>query len=189
MEQKITINCVIGVDPGSNGGIAVFIPGQHTKALKMPKDITELRDFFAYYRENYKPVVFLEKLSVRPDDVVVQGDRAAMGKLYRVQKMMANFEHLKALIETAGIPYVLVHPGKWTAYLGLRLVRKNGPKETKQERKNRYKKFAQKNYPGINVTLWNADALNILHFGRWALVNEPKWVKANLPEREYQKLF
>lgn len=189
MENKIKIDCVVGIDPGSNGGLAVFIPGQNTKVTKMPKDITELRDFFAYYVENYNPIVFLEKLSVRPDDVVVQGDRAAMGKLYRIQKMMANFEHLKALIETSGIPYVLVHPGKWTAYLGLRLVRKNGPKEMKRERKNRYKEFAQKNYPEINVTLWNADALNILHFGRKVLVNDPNWVKANLPGREYEKLF
>lgn len=189
MENKIKINCVIGVDPGANGGLAVFIPGQLVRTVKMPKDITELRDFFAYYVENYKPIVFLEKLSVRPDDVMVQGDKAAMGKMYRVQKMMANFEHLKALIEMAGIPYVLVHPGKWTAYLGLRLVRKFEPKETKQERKNRYKEFAKKNYPGINVTLWNADALNILHFGRKVLVNDPNWVRSNIPKREYEKLF
>lgn len=189
MDKKMTISAVIGIDPGSSGGIAVFIPGGPTKVAKMPKEIRDLADFFAYYAENFKPIIFLEKLSVRPDDVVVQGDRAAMGKLYRVQKMMANFEHLKAIIETSGIPYVLVHPGKWTAYLGLRLVRKNGPKETKQERKNRYKEFAKKNYPGINVTLWNADALNILHFGRKVLVNDPNWVKSNIPKREYEKLF
>lgn len=183
------IDCVIGVDPGAAGGLAVFVPGKLAKTVKMPKDITELKEFFGYYAENYKPVVFLEKLSVRPDDVAVDGGKAALGKLYRIQKMMANYEHLKAIIEAVGIPYVMVHPGKWTSYLGLRLVRKNGSKETKQERKNRYKEFAQKNYPGINVTLWNADALNILHFGRKVLVNDPKWVKANLPEREYQKLF
>lgn len=189
MEQKIKINCVIGIDPGANGGISVFIPDRKTKVIKMPKDITELRDFFAYYAENFKPIIFLEKLSIRPDDVVADGSRANMGKMYRIQRMMANYEHLKALIEVSGIPYILVHPGKWTAYLGLRLVRKNGPKETKQERKNRYKEFAQRNYPGINVTLWNADALNILHFGRKVLVNDPNWVKSNIPKREYEKLF
>lgn len=189
MEKKMKISAVIGVDPGSNGGLAVFVPGQKAKVVKMPKDVTELKEFFGYYAENYKPVVFLEKLSVRPDDVAVDGGKAALGKLYRIQKMMANYEHLKAIIEAAGIPYVMVHPGKWTSYLGLRLVRKNGPKETKQERKNRYKEFAQKNYPGINVTLWNADALNILHFGRKVLVNDPNWVKSNIPKREHEKLF
>lgn len=183
------IDTVIGIDPGANGGIAIWSSGYNTKVIKMPKDVRDLRDFLSYYADNFKPIVFLEKLSVRPDDVMVEGDKAAMGKLYRIQRMMANYEHLKALIETAGIPYVMVHPGKWSAYLGLRLVQKNGPKETKQERKNRYKEFAKKNYPGINVTLWNADALNILHFGRKVLLNEPNWVKANLPEREHQKLF
>ena len=188
MENKIKINCVIGVDPGAGGGLAVFIPGQMTKAVKMPKDITDLCDFFAYYRENYKPVVFLEKLSVRPDDVVVQGDRAAMGKLYRIQRLMANFEHLKALIETAGIPYVMVHPMTWQTKLKLR-CRTPGFVESKADRKHRYKDKAASLYPEIKTTLWNADALLLMHFGRWALVNEPKWVKAQLPEREYQKLF
>ena len=186
METKIKINCVIGIDPGASGGIAVFIPGQHTKALKMPKDITELRDFFAYYKENFQPIVFLEKLSVRPDDVKVEGDRAAMGKLYRIQKLMANFEHLKALIETAGIPYVMVHPLSWQTKLKLRV---RGEQVEKAERKKRYQERAAYLYPEIKVTLWSADALLLMHFGRWALVNEPKWVKTNLPEREYQKLF
>lgn len=186
MEQTIKINCCIGVDPGSGGGIAVYIPGRHTKVLKMPKDISELRDFFAYYNDNFKPIVFLEKLSVRPDDVLVQGDHAAMGKLYRIQKMMANFEHLKALIETAGIPYVLVHPLHWQTKLKLRI---RGQHEEKATRKRRYRDAAAQLYPGINVTLWNADALLLMHYGRWALVNEQKWVKEQLPEREYQKLF
>ena len=186
MENKVTINCVIGIDPGANGGIAIFIPGQNVKAVKMPKDITALRDFLTYYAENYKPIVFLEKLSVRPDDIATDGDKANMGKFYRIQKMMANFEHLKALIETAGIPYVMVHPMTWQTKLKLR---ERGKKEEKKDRKRRYQQYAAKQYPEINVTLWNADALLIMHFGRYVLVNEPKWVKEQLPEREYQKLF
>lgn len=186
MEQKIKINCVIGVDPGSNGGLAVFVPGQNAKVVKMPKDVTELRDFFVYYADNYKPVVFLEKLSVRPDDVAVQDNRAAMGKLYRIQRLMANYEHLKAVIEMSGVPYVMVHPMTWQTKLNLRT---RGVHEEKAERKKKYQREAAKLYPEIKVTLWNADALLIMHFGRWALVNDAKWVKANLPEKERQKLF
>lgn len=186
MVQKIIINCVIGIDPGANGGIAVFIPGQKEKAVKMPKDLKDLSDFFGYYAENYKPIVFIEKLSIRPDDVLINGDKAAMGKIYRIQRMMANFEHLKALIETAGIPYVLVHPISWQTKLKLRV---KGEKVEKAERKRRYQAYAGRLYPLTKVTLWNADALLIMHFGRWALVNDQKWVKAQLPEREYQKLF
>lgn len=182
--MNFEFDTIIGIDPGAAGGIAIFQPGKITRTVKMPKEIRELGEFFSYYAENFRPLVFLEKLSVRPDDV-----KDNPGKIYRIQQMLANYEHLKALLENVGLPYVLVHPGKWTAYLGLRLVRKGCIKETKQERKNRYKKYAQKNYPEVNVTLWNADALNILHFGRKILVNDPNWVKSNLPKKELEKLF
>lgn len=186
MENKIKIDCVIGVDPGAAGGLAVFVPGQKAKVVKMPKDVTELKEFFGYYAENYKPVVFLEKLSVRPDDVAVDGGKAELGKLYRIQKMMANYEHLKAIIEAVGIPYVMVHPMSWQTKLNLRV---KGEKVEKRGRKKRYQMRAAALYPEVKATLWSSDALLIMHFGRWALVNEPKWVKANLPEREYEKLF
>ena len=177
------IDCVIGVDPGSAGGIAVFIPGNNVKTVKMPKNIADLRDFLGYYATNFHPIVFIEKLSVRPDDVAVEGNK--MGKLYRIQKMMANYEHLKAIIETAGIPYVMVHPLSWQTKLKLRV---RGSKEEKADRKRRYRDTAAKMYPG-NVTLWNADAILIMHFGRWALVNDAQWVKSNLPKREQDKIF
>lgn len=187
MENKLKINCVIGIDPGASGGIAIFIPGANVKTVKMPKDISDLRDFFSYYQENYKPIIFLEKLSVRPDDVSVEGGgRANLGKLYRIQQMMANFEHLKAMAESSGIPYILCHPMTWQAKLKLRV---HGQKEEKADRKRRYQAHAAQLYKGVNVTLWNADALLIMHFGRWALVNDAKWVKSNLPSREHDKLF
>lgn len=187
MEKELKISAIIGVDPGASGGIAVYIPdGQIVKTLKMPKDLSELRDFFAYYAENYCPLVFLEKLSVRPDDINVSEGTANMGKLYRVQKMMANYEHLKALVETSGIPYCLCHPMTWQTKLRLRI---RGAKEDKAERKRRYQSAAARNYPGIKVTLWNADALMIMHFGRWALMNDRDWVLQQIPKREYNKLF
>ena len=144
MENKIKIDCILGIDPGAQGGIAVYIPGQHAKTVKMPKDVRDLRDFFQYYAENYRPMAFLEKLSVRPDDV-----KDNPGKIYRIQQMLANFEHLKVLLESAGIPYVLVHPISWQTKLKLRI---KGQHEEKAERKRRYKEVAEKNYPEVKVT-------------------------------------
>lgn len=175
------IDTVLGIDPGANGGIAVFQPGQLTKTVKMPKDIRGLSDFFHYYADNFKAIVFLEKLAVRPDDV-----RDNPGKIYRIQQMMANYEHLKALLETAGIPYVLTHPMKWQTALKLRMP---GGGEGKGDRKRRYKTVAEAHYPECRVTLWNADALLIMHFGRWALRNDIKWVAANLPEYMREKVL
>lgn len=187
MEQKIKINCVIGIDPGANGGIAVFIPGAKVKTVKNPKDVTDLSEFLQYYKDNYNPIVFLEKLSVRPDDVAVgPNDKANMGKLYRIQKMIANYEHLKSIIEVIGIPFALVHPASWQTKLKLRV---QGQKEEKADRKRRYAKIAGDLYQDAKVTLWNADALLIMHFGRWALVNTPNWVRENIPGRERHKLF
>ncbi len=188
MEKSLKTDVIISVDPGiSNGGICVFIPGQQIKTIKMPKDIRDLADFFKYYAETYKPIVFLEKLSVRPDDVeMMPNGKPNMGKMFRIQKLMGNYEHLKALIETAGIPYVMVHPASWQTKLKLRI---KGVKEEKHERKHRYKVKAAELYPGVKTTNWNADAIMIMHFGRYILVNEPSWVKANLPVREHDKLF
>lgn len=172
--EKLTeqFDTIIGIDPGANGGLAVFQPGKITKTVKMPKDVRDLADFFGYYAENFKPIVFLEKLSVRPDDI--QGNP---GKIYRIQQMMANYEHLKALLETAGIPYIMVHPISWQTKLNLR----SKAHEEKKDRKNRYKLKAEKEYPECKITLWNADALLIMHFGRFVLVNDPSWVMSNLP--------
>lgn len=187
MATGIKINCVIGIDPGANGGIAVFIPDNPVKAVKMPRDITDLADFLSYYKEISNPIIFLEKLSVRPDDVGVGPDgKPNMGKIYRIQKLMANYEHLKALIEMAGIPYVMVHPMTWQTKLNLRV---RGQQEEKAERKRRYASKAGELYRGVKVTLWNADALLIMHFGRYALINEKNWVRENLPTRESSKIF
>lgn len=166
-------NAVIGIDPGAQGGLAVFIPGQRVKTVKMPKEVRDLRDFFQYYADNFKPIVFLEKLSVRPDDI-----KDNPGKIYRIQQMLANFEHLKAIMESEGVPYVLVHPMSWQTRLGLRA---KGQHEEKADRKRRYRAMAKQLYSEIKTTLWNSDALLILHFGRMVLVNDPKWVLANLP--------
>ena len=184
--MKIKIDCVIGIDPGANGGIAIFIPGRPTKAIKMPKETSDLAALLQYYQENFHPIVFLEKLNVRHDDVASGPDGSTnMGKLYRIQKLMANFEHLKALIEITKIPFVLVHPMTWQTKLKLRQF---GIHEEKSERKKRYQTFAASLYREIRVTLWSADALLIMHFGRWALVNDTNWLRANLP-RKHDKLF
>ena len=187
MENKLQINCCIGIDPGSQGGIAIFIPDSPIKTVKMPKDIRDLRDLLQYYADTYKPIVFLEKVSIRTDDIdMSQGNqKKAMGKLFRIQSMISNFEHLKAIIESCDIPYVLIHPYSWQTKLNLRL---KGVKEEKAERKNRYKAKAEELY-NVKATLWSADAILICHFGRWALVNDLDWVLKNLPQREQYKLF
>lgn len=183
------IDCVIGIDPGAAGGIVVWRPSYNAKAIKMPREINEIRDFLSYQKEICNPIVFLEKLNIRPDDVMIGGDsKANLGKLYRIQKMLQNFEHLKAIITVSDIPFVLVNPMKWQNELKLR-VKVKGKKEEKAERKRRFRDIAGQLYPEISPTLWNADATLIMHFGRYILQNNPKWVLENLPQQMHDKLF
>ena len=107
------IDCIVGIDPGVNGGIVKWRPNENITAIQMPKDINELKDYLLYLKSICSPIVFLEKLSVRPDDVTLGADGVNMGKLYRIQKMLANFEQLKAIITVAEIPFVLIAPISW----------------------------------------------------------------------------
>lgn len=184
MEKELNIDCIIAIDAGANGGISVYSEGQVT-SVKMPREVAKVAEYIKYWQSIRRPIVFLEKLSVRPDDTSVGEDgNVNMGKLYRIQKMIANFEGLKAAIQFCGVPYVLVHPMKWQSGLKLRIKG-----EEKAERKNRYKQVASTLYPKQKVALWNADALLIMHFARVVLKNDLPWVLAQLPANEKDKLF
>lgn len=182
------IDCIIGIDPGASGGIAIWRPNNFLKVVKMPKDIDEIKRFLEQYKEICNPIVFLEKLSVRPDDVSVTDGSANMGKMYRIQKMMQNFEQLKSTVHFLNIPYVMVNPMKWQQDLKLR-VKSGRKKESKTERKNRFKGIAGRLYPEFSQTLWSSDATLIMHFGRYILQNNQNWVLENLPKQMHGLLF
>lgn len=182
------IDCIIGIDPGASGGIVVWRPNRVLKTIKMPKDLNDLKDFLEHYKEVCNPIVFIEKLNVRPDDVSVVNGVANMGKLYRIQKMMANFEQLKATVNFLNIPFVLVNPMKWQNDLKLRIKTK-GKKEEKADRKKRFKDVAGRLYPDVKQTLWSCDATLIMHFARFILQNNQGWVLENLPKELHNKLF
>ena len=177
--NKIVIDCIIGIDPGKSGGIAVWRPKKKVEVIKMPADLFELSQWFEYMKGVCKPLVFVEKVQLRPDDV---NDNP--GKAFRVQKLLSEFEKLKTIITMCGIPFVLAHPLKWQNELKLRIKG-----EEKPERKKRIQRAAAECYKDVKVTLWNADALMIMHFGRYMLQNNLRWVLENLPKQMNNKLF
>ena len=171
--NELDFDCIIGIDPGANGGISVWRPNQNVKTIKMPKDLQELREYLQYIKSiSRKPIVFLEKMQLRADDI-----KENRGKAFRIQQLLMNYQRLKDFIEVEGIPYVLVHPISWQSYLKLRKQ-----SEEKTERKNRYKEAAKHYYPEITPTLWNADAVLLMHFGRLKRQKEPQWIIQNLPK-------
>lgn len=182
--NDFVIDAIVGIDPGANGGIVCWRPNHRIMATKMPKDLNALRDYLLHLKETARPILFLEKLSVRPDDITVEGGGANIGKLYRIQRMIAGYEQLKAVIDMCGVPYVMVHPMKWQSTLNLRVKG-----EEKAARKARFKEAAAKLYPELKATLWSADATLIMHFGRHVLKADPYWVMSQLPQRMKNTLF
>lgn len=161
---------IVGIDPGRKGGVAVF-DGGTVNAAKMPDDVLALGRML----EGKGAVVFIEKLNVRPDDM-------NFGKAVRVQRMLDEYERLKAGLEEHGVPYIMVHPLKWQSYLGVRIKG-----QEKEERKRHFRDVAAKAFPNTKVTLWNADALLILLFGMRILQEDKRWVRSNCPvEFDYE---
>ena len=52
MEKNIRISAVVGIDPGSNGGIVTWRPNHNITAIKMPEDINDIRHFGRYILHN-----------------------------------------------------------------------------------------------------------------------------------------
>lgn len=172
MDNIQDYDCIIGIDPGRNGGLAVCTDN-HISAVRMPENLVQIGDFLKHYIDTYgRVIVFLEKLSIRQDDL--QG-----GKVFRIRKMIANQEQLKAIIALHGLPYVEVHPLTWQSRLGLRIVG-----EQKSDRKRRYKEEASRLYPQVKVTMANCDALLIMRFGTEILSSttrkDVRWLSSNI---------
>ena len=105
-------NCIIGIDPGANGGIAVYENGR-VHVARMSKDLKKLEQFIGFYNDTYNTIVFIEKLQIRQDDLTG-------GKVFRIKSLIANYEALKAVISIASCDYVEVHPLTWQSKLNLR---------------------------------------------------------------------
>lgn len=164
-------NCIIGIDPGANGGIAVHTGGR-VVVSKMPDNLSKLGEFLQHYNGTYKTICFIEKLSIRHDDL--QG-----GKVFRIRKLIANYESLKAIISLCNVDICEVHPLTWQSRLGLRITG-----EEKTTRKRRYKEIASSLFPSVKVTMANCDALHIMRFGLIIISSaqrkDIKWLKNNI---------
>jgi hypothetical protein len=178
--SDLKIDCIVAIDPGVSGGLAIWSPNCKVEVKKMPKDLMDLKEYFEYLKSISESVlVFIEKVQLHHGDM----GNDVPGKAFNIQKMLQGFEKLKVIIEVCEIPFLQVHPMSWQSYLKLR---KRG--EEKQDRKNRYKAVAQNLYPEIKATLWNSDALLIMHFGRKKKMNDASWILENLPSKLHSKI-
>ncbi len=140
---------IIGIDCGANGGIAVFREGK-TTCYRMPKDVHSIAKILT---EN-KGKIYIEKITMWRSDTKIGG------KTFGIMKMMENYNMVINVANMLQLPIQELSAKTWQKYY------KGRSWETKTQRKARYKALAQRLYPEAKVTLWNADALLIMDFGR-----------------------
>ncbi len=145
---------LIGIDSGANGAIAVYSDKLYVH--KMPKRPKDLLEIFQLYRHGQR-IVYLEKVNPWRSDTDDM-------RHFNIGKMMANYSMITFACEIENIKYIEVHPKTWQTAFSIRR------KESKKDRKNRYKRLAEKVYPEQKAYLWNADAILILHYAR--MLNE-----------------
>lgn len=165
------VNKYIGIDPGSNGGIAIIDEGI-VKVRKMLKFI----DLVYFFRE-FEPsetFVILEKVSTW------RNDEDTPGKAMNIVKMVQGYQQIIDALTITGLHYMEENGYSWQKKLR---VWKKG--EDSGERKNRYKEIARKIFSkkNIQVTLWNADALLLVNYCHM-LVN---YEQVELKKKYYRK--
>lgn len=145
---------IIGIDPGGNGGIAVWdceknvVDAIYTAKKDYPT-AKDMLDVLAKYNGG-DCMCAMEKVQGLP--------KMGGGAMFTFGK---NFGYLEMSLLANGIPTYEVTPQKWQKYYQL------GTKSqcsSKVEWKNKLKYKAQQLFPNIKVTLDVADALLIMYY-------------------------
>ena len=145
---------VIGIDPGTNGGIAVYFDGE-MESYRMPECYTEIYDFLDTVKKAY------------PDCYAVLED-VGKGLPGQSSKATATFArhngHLEMALYALGIRSEKVTPQKWQKFYSNTIGSSKG--KTKTEWKNILKNEAKRRYPNLKITLATADAVLLAEYGR-----------------------
>jgi len=163
---------IIGIDPGATGAIAIL--SKSGIGVKPMPRIKELQELLREQAE-YVPICFVEFVSAWTGDTDPKAKDYNPGKQFGIQKLKVNYTEIISSLTYIGIDYVVVHPKTWQAYLKLNFKGKSKP-----YRKKKYKEAAAIYWPGATNTLWSADALCIVQFGRLKLLNDMEYINEKL---------
>lgn len=148
----------LGIDPGKNGGIAWSCEGK-VRAERMADGDGAIRDQIHAFGLEEGDDVFIEQL---PYYVPMPLNSVPLVKqVSSTAKLHANCGLLKGLLLGYGANIHEVPPQTWQKPLDIGTKRG----QTGTVWKNKLKDAAQERFPNIKVTLANADALLILHYG------------------------
>lgn len=137
------MSTIIGIDPGTNGGIAWITNGKPC-VEKMPDTLQDLWELFRDISSEGDCRAYLEQVHSSPQMGVVSSFTFGNG-----------FGHLEMALTAAGIPFERVRPQVWQKAMGCM---------TKGD-KNVSKRKAQELFPSMKVTHATADALLLASYG------------------------
>ena len=137
------MSTIIGIDPGTNGGIAWITDGKPC-VEKMPDTLQDLWELLRDIAVEGQCMAYLEQVHSSPQMGVVSSFTFGNG-----------FGHLEMALTAAEIPFERVRPQVWQKAMGCM---------TKGD-KNVSKRKAQELFPQIKVTHAIADALLIASYG------------------------
>lgn len=146
---------IIAIDPGANGGIAIYglLNGSGAIELSnMPETTADIWSFFDPIPNHLSVCAYMEKVGFHR-----QGNSASASA-----KFAGHCGELRMALYGNHISRVDVAPQTWMKMFG-------ALPEDKTARKNAIKSAVQGLYPHLKITLKTADALGILH---WALQKE-----------------
>lgn len=142
---------LIAIDPGMSGAIVYeTFDSDKVATIKMPSTIRDLADELQHFKSYPDIFVWVERVGT-----YMPGNSGPAAV-----KFARHCGHIEMALTTLHIPFDYITPSKW-----MKAVLMTVPKE-KKDRKNAIKEKMQRLYPAIKVTLWNADAMGILH---WAI--------------------
>lgn len=149
---------IIGIDPGTNGGIAVLDDkGGVIDVTKMPPTPQDILNFLN---------IFVMRAEAEQCPIVCYMEKVGYGMPGQSSKATATFArhcgHLDMALLALGISTNTVTPNLWEK--SYQLGSSKGFSKT--EWKNRLKAKAQQMFPKVKVSLANADALLLAEYGR-----------------------
>lgn len=148
---------IIGIDPGSSGGLARMDPFGRVEAVGMPETEREMWDWIRLSQTADVFVVIEQVGGFVPKEDGKGQPGSSMFKFGYGAGM------LKGFVIACGCRIEMATPQRWQKSLGIPSKKKT---ESKTQWKNRLKQRAEEIFPQLKVTLKTADALLIMEYAR-----------------------
>lgn len=149
---------IIGIDPGSLGGVAVLDTQENLiKTIKMPETFPDIYNLIRNIASDCGTVNIIAVMENVGHGMPGQSSSATA-------KFARHNGHLEMALYAVGIRTEMVTPQKWQRHYSNSIGTSKGLEKTVW--KNRLKGEAQRLFPSVNVTLWNADAILMANYGR-----------------------